>query len=84
MKLSCHLGDPVRHLLLLDVAHDHIVKHFLGLTQQAPVPPPLPPLQPQRKGGLMRMMTAFILSLPVDDDDDDDDTWNIYLRNKYL
>ena len=62
-KLSCHLGNPVHHLLLLDVAHDHIVNHFLGLTQQAPVNPSLPPNNNHQKWGLMRMMTAFSLSL---------------------
>ena len=34
VKLSCHLGDPDHHLRLLDIAHNHIVNHFLGLTQQ--------------------------------------------------
>ena len=51
----------VFHLLLLDVAHDHIVNHFLGLTQQALVTP-LPP-NTTKKWGLMKMMTAFTLSL---------------------
>ena len=51
----------VFHLLLLDVAHDHIVNHFLGLTQQVTVNPP--PAPPPKKWGLMRMMTVFTLSL---------------------
>ena len=55
VKLSCHLGDPVHHLLLLDVAHDHIVNHFLGLTQQTPV--------------TRRIMAVFALSLVCVDDD---------------
>ena len=41
----------VFHLLLLDIAHDHIVNHFLDLAQQAVVspPPPPPPTPPQKK-----------------------------------
>ena len=55
VKLSCHLDDPVHHLLLLDVAYDYIVNHFLGLTQQTPV--------------TQIIMAAFALSLVCVDDD---------------